>query len=161
MGRRDRRKGSQGRAEGRVRGRVRQRVQQRPQQRPQGRQTHGKEGRRGPTFDVDEIEGYARRLRDEVEGNPGLKGAASELTGAASGLAGAASGLAGGSLAHRLTGGGSSSEEDLGDVIRERLDLMDERLQRLEEEVRALRGGESAPEDPTEPGPAPDPEGNL
>lgn len=154
MGRRDRGRGSQGRAEDRVRGRVRQRVQQRPQQRPQGRQTRGSESRRSPAFDVDEIEGYARRLKDEVEDNPGL-------TGAASGLAGAASGLAGGALAHGLTGGGAS-EVDPGDEIRERLDLMEERLQRLEDEVRALReGGESAPEDPTEPGPAPDPEGNL
>jgi hypothetical protein len=151
VGRRDRRRGSQGRAEDRVRGRVRQRVQQRPQ----GRQTRGSESRRGPAFDVDEIEGYARRLKDEVEDNPGLTGAASGLAGAA------ASGLAGSGLAHRLTGGGAS-EGDPGDEIRERLDLMEERLQRLEDEVRALReGGESAPEDPTEPGPAPDPEGNL
>ena len=151
MGRRDRGRGSQGRAEDRVRGRVRQRVQQRPQ----GRQTRGSESRRGPAFDVDEIEGYARRLKDEVEDNPGLTGAASGLAGAA------ASGLAGSGLAHRLTGGGAS-EGDPGDEIRERLDLMEERLQRLEDEVRALReGGESAPEAPTEPGPAPDPEGNL
>jgi hypothetical protein len=151
VGRRDRRRGSQGRAEDRVRGRVRQRVQQRPQ----GRQTRGSESRRGPAFDVDEIEGYARRLKDEVEDNPGLTGAASGLAGAA------ASGLAGSGLAHRLTGGGAS-EGDPGDEIRERLELMEERLQRLEDEVRALReGGESAPEDPTEPGPAPDPEGNL
>jgi hypothetical protein len=150
VGRRDRGRGSQGRAEDRVRGRVRQRVQQRPQ----GRQTRGSESGRGSAFDVDEIKGYARRLKDEVEDNP-------ELTGAASGLAGAASGLAAGGLAHRLTGGGAS-EGDPGDEIRERLDLMEERLQRLEDEVRALReGGESAPEDPTEPGPAPDPEGNL
>ena len=50
-------------------------------------------------------------------------------------------------LAHRLTGGGAS-EGDPGDEIRERLDLMEERLQRLEDEVRALReGGESAPEE--------------
>jgi hypothetical protein len=134
-----------------VRGRVRQRVQQRPQ----GRQTRGSESRRGPAFDVDEIEGYARRLKDEVEDNPGLTGAASGLAGAA------ASGLAGSGLAHRLTGGGAS-EGDPGDEIRERLDLMEERLQRLEDEVRALReGGESAPEAPTEPRPAPDPEGNL
>jgi hypothetical protein len=151
VGRRDRGRGSQGRAEDRVRGRVRQRVQQRPQ----GRQTRGSESRRGPAFDVDEIEGYARRLKDEVEDNPGLTGAASGLAGAA------ASGLAGSGLAHRLTGSGAS-EGDPGDEIRERLELMEERLQRLEDEVRALReGGESAPEDPTEPGPAPDPEGSL
>ena len=149
MGRRERRRGSQGRAEGRVRGRVRQRVQQRPQP----RQTRGTEGRRGPTLDVDQIEGYARRLREEVEDNPGL-------TGAASGLAGAASGLAGGSLAHRLTGGGAS-EEDLGDEVRERLDLIEERLQRLEDEVRALREGGEGAEDPTEQDAAPDPEGNM
>ena len=147
MGRRDRRRGSQGRAEGRVRARVRQRGQQRPQ----GRQS---EGRRGAAFDVDAIEGYANRLKGQLGGSSGLSGAAS-------GLAGAASGLAGGSLAHRLTGGGAS-EEDLGNEVRERLDLMDERLQRLEDEMRALREeGESAPGDLTEPGPAPDPEGNL
>jgi hypothetical protein len=152
VGRRDRRRGSQGRAESRVRGRVRQRVQQRPQ----GRQTRGAEGRRGAAFDVDAIEGYAHRLRDEIEDNPGL-------TGAASGLAGAASGLAGGSLAHRLTGGGSgASEEDFRNEIRERLELMDERLQRLEDEMNALREeGEGGPADLAEPDPAPDPEGNL
>ena len=151
VGRRDRRRGSQGRAEGRVRGRVRQRVQQRPQGRPQGRQS---ERRRGAAFDVDAIEGYANRLKGQLGGSSGLSGAAS-------GLAGAASGLAGGSLAHRLTSGGAS-EEDLGNEVRERLDLMDERLQRLEDEMRALReGGESAPGDLTEPGSAPDPEADL
>jgi hypothetical protein len=136
-----------------VRARVRQRGQQRPQQRPQGRQS---EGRRGAAFDVDAIEGYANRLKGQLGGSSGLSGAAS-------GLAGAASGLAGGSLAHRLTSGGSgASEEELGNEIRERLDLMDERLQRLEDEMRALReGGVSAPGDLTEPGPAPDPEGDL
>jgi hypothetical protein len=151
VGRRDRRRGSQGRAEGRVRGRVRQRVQQRPQ----GRQTRGAEGRRGATLDVDAIEGYANRLKGQLGGSSGLSGAAS-------GLAGAASGLAGGSLAHRLTSGGSgASEEDFRNEIRERLDLMDERLQQLEDEMLALReeGGGSA--DLAEPGPAPDPEGNL
>jgi hypothetical protein len=96
---------------------------------------------------VDAIEGYAHRLRDEIEDNPGL--------------AGAASGLAGGSLAQRLTSGGS--EEDFRNEIRERLDLMDERLQRLEEEMNALHeeGGEAGTGDLAEPGPTPDPEGNL
>jgi hypothetical protein len=104
---------------------------------------------------VDAIEGYANRLKGQLGGSSGLSGAAS-------GLAGAASGLAGGSLAHRLTSGGSgASEEDFRNEIRERLDLMDERLQRLEDEMLALReeGGGSA--DLAEPGPAPDPEGNL
>jgi hypothetical protein len=156
VGRRDRRRGSQGRAEGRVRGRVRQRMQQqRPQQRPQGRQTRGAEGRRGAAFDVDAIEGYANRLKGQLGGSSGLSGAAS-------GLAGAASGLAGGSLAHRLTSGGSgASEEDFRNEIRERLDLMDERLQRLEEEMLALREEGSGSTDLAEPDPAPDPEGNL
>jgi hypothetical protein len=104
-------------------------------------------------LDADAIEGYAHRLRDEIEDNPGLAGTAS-------GLAGAASGLAAGGLAHRLTGGGS--EEDFRSEIRERLDLMDERLQRLENEMRTLRGeGEVGPADLAEPDPAPDPEGNL
>jgi hypothetical protein len=146
VGRRDRRRGSQGRAEGRVRGRVRQRVQQRPQ-------GHQAGGRRSAAFDVDEIEGYARRIRDKIEDNPGL-------TGAASGLAGAASGLAGGSLAHRLTGSGAS-EEEFRNEIRERLDLMEERMQRLEGEMLALREGEAGSSDVAEPGPSPDPESGL
>ena len=138
--------GSQGRAEGRVRGRVRQRVQQRPQ----GRQTRGAEGRRGAAFDVDAIEGYAHRLRDEIEDNPGL-------TGAASGLAGAASGLAGGSLASRLTGG-EGSDEDFRNEVRERLDLIDERVQRLEDEVTRLIGEGEAAVDLVEPEGEPGPE---
>ena len=70
----------------------------------------------------------------------------SGLAGAASGLAGAASGLAGGALAGRLTGGGSRASEDFENEVRKRLDLMDERLQRLEDEVRQLRGGEAPSE---------------
>jgi hypothetical protein len=75
----------------------------------------------------------------------------SGLAGAASGLAGAASGLAGGTLASRLTGGRSEASEDFGNEVRERLDLMDERLRRLEEEVLQLSGGEEPSEVPTEP----------
>ncbi len=147
MGRRDRRMGSQGRAEGRVRGRVRQRVQQRPQ----GRQTRGAEGRRGAALDVDAIEGYAHRLRDEIEDNPGLAGASS-------GLAGAASGLAGGSLAHRIMGSDTEgSEEDFRAQVNERLDLVDERLVRLEEQMRTLLEGGG---DLQESGDEPDPHSN-
>ena len=93
------------------------------------------------------IEGYAKQIRDHVEDNP-------ELGGAASGLAGAAAGLAGSGFAHRITGGDSeSSEEDFRNEIRERLDLMDERLQRLEDEMRTLReGGGGDLAEPESPG---------
>jgi hypothetical protein len=155
VGRRGRRGGSQGRAQGRVRGRVRERVQGRPQQ---GRPTRGGQegaGRTHGTFDVDAVEGYANRLKGQLGGSSGLSGAAS-------GLAGAASGLAGGSLASRLASGRSeASEEDFKNEIRERLDLMDERLQQLEDEMLQLREGEGATEDLAEPAGEPDPEINL
>ncbi len=147
MGRRGRRKGSQGRAEDRVRGRVRGRVQGRP-----GRGEEGSARRRRGSFNVGAIEGYANRLTDHVRGTSGLAGAAS-------GLAGAASGLAGGSFAHRILESDSeSSEEDFRKEVREQLALIDERLQRLEDEMHTLReGGE---EDVQEPGSGPDPDSN-
>ncbi len=85
------------------------------------------------------IEGYANRLTSRSGGHSGLSGAAS-------GLAGAASGLAGGSLAHRLMGSDTEgSEEDFRAQVNERLDLVDERLLRLEEQVRTLlEGGDLA-----------------
>jgi hypothetical protein len=131
---RGRHKRSQGRAEGRVRGRVRERVQGRSPRR--GEASTGRS--RGAAFDVGAIGGYADRLRGQLGGSSGLAGAAS-------GLAGAASGLAGGSLAHRLAGGGTEgSEKDFGTEVTERLDLMDVRLARLEDEVRQLREGGDA-----------------
>ena len=130
MGRRGRRKGSQGRAEDRVRGRVRERVQGRP-----GRGEGGSAGRRRSTFNVGAIEGYANRLTDHVGGTSGLAGAAS-------GLAGAASGLAGSSFAHRiLENDTESSEEDFKKGVREHLDLIDERLQRLEDQMQTFHVG--------------------
>ena len=79
------------------------------------------------------------------------------MSGVASGLAGAASGLAGGSLASRLTGGATqSSEEDFRNEVRERLDLIEERLQRLEDEMGLLPEGPA--EDPAEPTDPADPE---
>src|SRR3712207_7889926 len=80
VGRRGRRRGSLGRAEGRVRGRVRERVR--------GRGEQGGASRRGGTFDIGAIEGYASRLTGRPGGTQGLAGAASGLAGAASGLAG-------------------------------------------------------------------------
>jgi hypothetical protein len=148
VGKRGRRKGSQGRAEDRVRGRVRERVQGRPERR-EGSST----GQRRGTFNVGAIEGYANRLTDHVGGR-------SELAGAASGLAGAASGLAGGSFARRILDNDTeSSEQDFNNEVRERLDLIDERLQRLEEQVKTFlqAGGEDVqePESGTDPDSSP------
>ena len=143
MGKRGRRKGSQGRAEDRVRGRVRERVQGRPEPREES-----STGRRRSTFNVGAIEGYANRLTDHVGGTSGLGGAAS-------GLAGAASGLAGGSFAHRILNNDTEvSEEDFKNEVRERFDLIDERLQRLEDQVQTfLEAGEDVqvPEGGTDP----------
>jgi hypothetical protein len=49
-----------------------------------------------------------------------------------------------------------SSEEDFKKEVREQLALMDERLQRLEDEMHTLRGGEDVPE----PGSGPDLDSN-
>jgi hypothetical protein len=160
-----RRRGSQGRAEGRVRGRVRERVQGRSQGgRSQGRSTRGGggTGRNLGNFDVGEIQGYANRLKGQLGGSSGsgsgLSGGGSGLSAAASGLAGAASGLAGGSLAQRLTGSGTGgSDEELRNEVMERLDLMDERLRRLEDEMSQVRGG-GAPGDLSEPPEGPEQE---
>lgn len=127
MGKRGRRKGSQGRAEDRVRGRVRERVQGRPE-----RREVSSTGRRRGNFNVGAIEGFANRFTDHGGGTSGLAGAAS-------GLAGAASGLAGGSFAHRILDNDvESSEEDFKNEVRQRLDLIDERLQRLEEQMQTF-----------------------
>ncbi len=140
MGRRGRRRWSQGRAEGRVRGRVRERVQ--------GRQTRREAGpaRTGGGFDLGGVEGIANRLGDHVGGTSGLAGAAS-------GLAGAASGLAGGSLAHRfLDSDAESSDEDFRREVSERLQAIDERLAQLEDQVHTLgEGGDGAQGDLVQP----------
>ena len=135
MGRRH--KSSRGRAEGRVRGRVRERVQGRPVR-------GGGAGRKRGTFDAGAIEGYAERLSDHIGGS--------------SGIAGAASGFAGGRFAHRIAARDpEGSEEDFRTEVREQLALMDQRLQRLEEEMYQLRGG-GAPAGATEPGVGTDPQ---
>ncbi len=138
MGKRGRRKGSQGRAEGRVRGRVRERVQGRPERREESSTR-----RRRGTFNVGAIEGYANRLTDHVGGTSGLASAASGLTGAASGLVG-------GSFAHKaLNNDTERPEEDFENEVRQRLDLIDERLQRLEDQVQTfLEAGEEDVQEP-------------
>ena len=102
--------------------------------------------RRGPAFDVGDLEGVARRLTDRGGG--------------ASALAGAASGLAGGGLAGRFLGGGAGgSDEDFRREVLDQLSLLDERLLRLEEQMGALLG-EETPAEPTEPGEYTGPTGN-
>ncbi len=113
-------------------------------QRRPGRREESSTRRRGRgTFNVGAIEGYANHLTDHASGTSGLAGAAS-------GLAGAASGLAGGSFARRiLENDTESSEEDFRNEVKEHLALIDERLQRLEDEMHALlsvEGGEDVQE---------------
>lgn len=148
MGRRGKGKGSRGGSEDRVRGRVKQRVQG---QRVQGRVGLGGQGgggrKRGSSFDVGDIEDYAKRLSGKGGGGT-------------SALAGAASGLAGGGLASKFLSGGSSqgSDEEFRAEILDQLSLMDERLQRLEEQMNELLGGVEG--DPTEPESTADPDTN-
>ena len=134
VGRRSRGKGARGGSGGRLRGRMRERVQ--------GRTGRGGEGggrKQGSAFDVGDIKGYAKRL--------------SGSGGGTSALAGAASGLAGGGLASRFLGSGAQgSEEDFRAEIVGQLSLMDERLERLEEQMDQLLGEmEGEPADSTEP----------
>lgn len=90
----------------------------------------GGSGRKRNTLDLGAIEGYANRLTQHPRGTSGLAGAAP-------GLAGAASALAGGGLASRLTAGGTQgSDEDFRREVTEQLALIEERLQRLEEQVQ-------------------------
>ncbi len=104
-----------------------------------------------------DVEGIANRLGGQVGGTSGLAGAAS-------GLAGAASGLAGGSIAHRiLDSNAESSEEDFRREVRERLEVIDERLGRLEDQMHTLGqdvGTGEAPGDPAQPTEEPDPYSN-
>jgi len=106
-------------------------------------------GRRRGNFNVGAFEGFANRFTDHGGGTSGLAGAAS-------GLAGAASGLTGGSFAHRILDNDvESSEEDFKNEVRQRLDLIDERLQRLEEQMQTFLeagGGDlQEPESGTDP----------
>ena len=141
MGRKGRGKGSRGGSEGRVRGRVRERVQGHA-----GRGGQGGGRKRGSAFDVGDIEGYAKRLSGSGKGT--------------SALAGAASGLAGGGFASRFLGGDAQgSDEEFRAEIVDQLSLMDERLQRLEEQVDQLLGETEA--DTTEPEGTDDPASNL
>ena len=135
VGRRKRHNESQKRAAGRVRGRLQQRTNAKraDANRRDAKRTDAKRGgepRRGRnTPDLGAIEGYANRLAGNSRGIP-------DLSGTASGLAGAASGLAGGSFASRLfSGDASMPEEDFRKEVAARFSLIEERLQRLEEQA--------------------------
>ncbi|MBA2534955.1 MAG: hypothetical protein H0V21_08080 [Rubrobacter sp.] len=149
MGRK-KRNDSRGRAEGRVRGRVQQRA------RGGAKRQGGDSGRKRNNLDIGAIEDYAGRLA-------GRSGGTSGLTGAASGLAGAASGFAGGSFASRLMSGDTSmSDEDFRKEVAEHFALLEERLQRLEEQVSGSgEQGAIVEEDLPEPEGGTGPESNL
>ena len=130
MGRRKRRNDAQERAAGRVRGRVQQRARG-------GARRGGKDpGRKRNSLDLEAIEGYANRLANRSGKAPDLSGAVSDLAQAAPGLAGAASGFAGGSFASKLFSGDTPiSDEGFRKEVAEHFALLEERLQRLEEQV--------------------------
>ena len=105
----------------------------------------GDSRRKRNTLDLGAIEGYANRLADRSGGTP-------DLSGTASGLAGAASGFAGGGFASRLFSGDTSmSEEDFRKEVAAHFSLLEERLQRLEEQA-------SGPLEPDTPQDLPSPE---
>lgn len=132
MGRRKRHNDSQKRAAGRVRGRVQQRGAQRG-----GTQRGGGDSRRKRnTLDLGAIEGYANRLAKSSGRPSDLTDAASGLAKGAPGLAGAASGFAGGSFASKLFSGDTSmSDEDFRKEVAAHFALLEERLQRIEEQL--------------------------
>jgi len=101
-------------------------------------------------LDLDAIEGYANRLANR-------SGRTSDLSGATSGLAGAASGLAGGSFASRLFSGDTPmSDEDFRKEVAEHFALLEERLQRLEEQA----SGDPSTVEEDLPAPETDPDTN-
>ena len=142
VGGRNRRNDPQGRAQGRVRGRVQQRT------RGGTKRGGGDSGRRRNTLDLGDLESYANRLADRSRGTSGFAGGAS-------GLSGAASAFAGGSFASRLLGGGgaSMSDEDFRSEVAEHFALLEERLQRLEEQLSGPGEQSGAEGEVPEPGP--------
>ncbi len=91
--------------------------------------------------------GAVQDLADRLADRPG---GGSGFSGGGSGLAGAAAGLASGGLAGRFLGGGSG-EEGLGGEDADRLALVEERLQVLEDQMQEIREALGAEEASTEP----------
>jgi hypothetical protein len=84
------------------------------------------------------------------------------LAKAAPGLAGAASGFAGGSFASRLFSGDTSmSDEDFRKEVAEHFALLEERLQRLEEQVSGPGEPDAVEVDLPGPESATEPDSNL
>jgi len=134
---------------------VQQRGAQRGGTQRGGAQRGGGDSRRKRnTLDLGEIEGYANRLVNRSKGSP-------DLSGAASGLAGAASGFAGGSFASRLLSGDTSmAEEDFRKEVAAHFALLEERLQRLEEQVSGPAEPDAV-EDLSEPENTSEPDGTV
>lgn len=154
MGRKKRRNDSQDRAAGRVRGRVQQRTRG-GAVRGDAKRGGGDPRRKRNSLDLGAIEGYANRLTNR-------SGASRDLSGAASGLAGAASGLAGGGFASRLLSGDASmSEEDFRKEVAAQFALLEERLQRLEEQVSGPVEPDAAEEELSNPEGTTEPEGTV
>ena len=121
----------------------------------------GDSRRKRNTLDLGEIEGYANRLVNRSKGTPDISGAASGLAKGVPGLAGAASGFAGGSFASRLLSGDTSmSEEDFRKEVAAHFALLEERLQRLEEQVSGPVEPDAV-EDLSEPENTSEPEGTV
>jgi hypothetical protein len=132
-------------------------VQQRGAQRGGAQRGGGQRGggdsrRKRSTLDLGAIEGYANRLANRSGGTSDLSETASGLARATPGLAGAASGFAGGSFASRLLSGDTSmSDEDFRKEVAAHFALLEERLQRLEEQVSGSTGPDAVEEDLPEP----------
>jgi hypothetical protein len=142
VGRRKIHNSAQGRAEGRVRARVQQRT------RGGAKRGGGDSGRKRNTLDLGAIEGHVNRLADR--------------SGSVSRLAGAASAFVGGSFAGRLLEGGTSmSDEDFRREVAEHFAILEERLQRLEEQVAGLSEQGEVEEDLPEPEGAASPDSSL
>jgi hypothetical protein len=121
----------------------------------------GDSRRKRNTLDLGEIKGYANRLARRSKGTPDISGGASGLAKGVPGLAGAASGFAGGSFASRLLSGDTSmSEEDFRKEVAAHFALLEERLQRLEEQVSGPVEPDAV-EDLSEPENTSEPDGTV
>ena len=161
MGRKKRRNDSQVRAAGRVRGRVQQRggtqrsAQRGGEQRGGEQRGGGDSRRKRNALDLGAIEDYATRLANRSRGT-------SDLSEAASGLAKVAPGLAGGSFASRLLSGDTSmSDEDFRKEVAAHFAFLEQRLQRLEEQVSGPVEPDAVQEDLPEPEGTAEPESTV
>jgi hypothetical protein len=101
-------------------------------------------------------------MANRSRGTSDLSEAASGLGKAAPGLAGAASGFAGGSFASRLLSGDTSmSDEDFRKEVATHFALLEERLQRLEEQVSSPVEPDAVQEDLPEPEGTAEPESTV